>query len=385
VSTNCVKVYKYRIYPTKAQARQLDETLETCRQVYNSFLHWRTFSYDTERKSVGRYEQEAALTHWKKDHPELSEVHAHLLQNVAHRVDLAFRAFSRRAKAGETPGYPRRKGMGQYDSFCFKQWGNGVQFKSGNLWLSRIGEIKCQVHRPMIGSAKTCCLHRVNGKWFACITCEVERECVPPSEESIGIDVGIKAFAALSDGTFIENPKFFRTEEAALAKSQRKFVKQKRGSRERKRARKVVARVHERVRNRRHNFTHQTARRLVNQYGLIAVEKLAVKNMSKSPKPKQDSETGEYLPNGASLLAGLNKSILDAAWSQFRMILTSKAESACREVVAVRPAFTSQKCSGCGYTAPKTLKERWHLCPMCGTSLDRDVNAAVNILQIALG
>ena len=391
VNVNCVKVYKYRIYPTKAQARQLDKTLETCRQVYNSFLHWRTFAYDTAQKSVGRYEQEAALTHWKKDHPELSEVHAHLLQNVAHRVDLAFRAFFRRVKAGETPGYPRRKGVGQYDSFCFKQWNNGVQFKNGNLWLSKIGGIKCNVHRPLMGDAKTCCIHRANGKWFACITCETEAECLPPSEEAIGIDVGIKTFAALSDGTFIENPQFFRTEESALAKAQRKLSRAKLGTKnhseikERKKANKVVARVHERVRNRRHDFSHQTARRLVNQYGMIAVEKLAVKNMSKSPAPKQDAETGKYLPNGASQKAGLNKSILDAAWSQFRNILTSKAESACREVVAVRPAYTSQRCSGCGYTAPKTLKERWHLCPMCGASLDRDTNAAVNILALAMG
>ena len=387
----CVKkVYKYRIYPTTAQSRQLDETLETCRQVYNSFLHWRTFIYDKERRSVGRYEQEAALTHWKhkvsdgkEEHPELSEVHAHLLQNVAHRVDLAFRAFFRRVKSGETPGYPRRKGIGQYDSVCFKQWGNGVQFKNGNLWVSKIGEIKCKVHRPMIGEATTCCLHRVNSKWFACITCDVEQEHLFYSDEAVGIDVGIKTFAALSDGTSVENPKFFRTEETALAKAQRKLAKQRKGSKERKKAKKVVARVHERVRNRRHNFAHQTARRLVNRYGLIAVEKLAVKNMSKSPAPKQDTETGEYIPNGASAKAGLNKSILDAAWSQFRSILTSKAESACREVVAVRPAYTSQQCSGCDYTAPKTLKERWHHCPMCGASLDRDTNAAINILAIA--
>ncbi len=404
---------KCRLYPTKAQTHQLNETLEVCRQVYNSFLHWRSFSYDTEQKSVGRYEQEAALTHWKKTHPELAEVHAHLLQNVAHRVDLAFRAFFRRVKkndgkAAETPavgrlhpvrnGYPRRKGVGQYDSFCFKQWKNGVQFKNGNLWLSKIGEIKCNVHRPLVGEAKTCCLRRVNGKWFACITCETEAEVLPPSEEVIGIDVGIKTFAALyavnvitgvSDGTFVENPKFFRTEEAALAKAQRKLAKHKRGTKnqsevkEREKAKKVVARVHERVGNRRHNFTHQTARKLVNQYAMIAVEKLSVKNMSKAPAPKQDSETGEYLPNGASQKAGLNKSILDAAWSQFRNILTNKAESAGREIVAVRPAYTSQRCSGCGYMAPKTLKERWHLCPMCGRSLDRDTNAAVNILAAA--
>ncbi len=366
--------------------RQLDATLETCRVVYNSFVHWRTFESETAQKSVGRYEQEAALTHWKKDHPELSEVHAHLLQNVAHRVDLAFRAFFRRVKAGETPGYPRLKGKGQYDSFCFKQWENGVQFKNGNLWLSKIGEVKCKVHRPLLGKAKTCCLRRTNGKWFACITCEVEPDVLPLSDEAIGIDVGLKTFAALSDGTFIENPRFFRTEENALAKAQRKQAKTKKRSRERRKANKVVARVHERIRNRRHNFAHQTARRLVNRYAMIAVEKLNVKNMSKSPAPKPDAENkGQFLSNGASQKAGLNKSILDAAWSQFRSILTNKAESAGREVVAVNPAYTSQRCSGCGYQASKTLKERWHLCPMCGASLDRDTNAAINILRLAVG
>lgn len=384
MSVNCVN--KYRIYPTKAQARQLNATLETSRLVHNSFVHWRTFEYETAEKSVGRYEQEAALTHWKKDHPELSDVHAHLLQNVAHRVDLAFRAFFRRVKAGETPGYPRLKGKGQYDSFCFKQWKNGVQFKNGNLWLSKIGEIKCNVHRPLLGEAKTCCLCRVNSKWFACITCEAEPSALLMSEERIGIDVGLKTFAALSDGTFIENPRFFRTEEKALTKAGRKQAKTKKRSRERKKANKVLSRIHERVRNRRHNFAHQTARRLVNRFGMIAVEKLNVKNMSKAPAPKPDAEKeGQYLPNGASQKAGLNKSILDAAWSQFRSILTNKAESAGREIVAVNPAYTSQKCSGCGYQASKTLKERWHLCPMCGTSLNRDTNAAINIFQLAVG
>ena len=206
------------------------------------------------------------------------------------------------------------------------------------------------------------------------------------SEENVGIDVGLKTFAALSNGTFIENPRFFRTEEASLAKAGRRQSKTKKRSHARKKANKVLARIHERVRNRRHNFAHQTARRLVNRYGLIAVEKLAVKNMSKAPAPKPDAENeGQFLSNGASQKAGLNKSILDAAWSQFRSILTNKAENAGREVVSVNPHYTSQKCSGCGYKASKTLKERWHLCPMCGTSLDRDTNAAINILAIALG
>ena len=185
----------------------------------------------------------------------------------------------------------------------------------------------------------------------------------------MGIDVGLKTFAALSNGEFIENPRFFRKDEKALAKVQRKLARQARGSKARKKARKVVSRIHERIRNRRHDFCHQNARRIVNRFGVIAVENLSVRNM-----------LGNHC---------LAKSIADASWSQFRSVLTSKAESAGRKVLAVNPAYTSQDCSGCGYRpdglegrTKKKLSDRWHLCPMCGLSVDRDTNAAVNILAL---
>ena len=174
-------------------------------------------------------------------------------------------------------------------------------------------------------------------------------------------DVGLKTFAALSNGEFIENPRFFRKDEKALAKAGRKQAKAKKRSLARKKANKVLARIHERVRNRRHDFCHQNARRIVNRFGIIAVERLNVKNMVKNHT--------------------LAKSISDAAWSSFRECLTSKAESADREIYAVDPSYTRQDCSACGYRAKKKLSERWHLCPMCGASLDRDTNAAINILN----
>ena len=197
----------------------------------------------------------------------------------------------------------------------------------------------------------------------------METEHLPPSDEAVGVDVGLKTFAALSNGEFSENPCFFRRDEKALAKGQRKLAKQKCVSRERRKARKVVARIHERIRNRRHDFRHQNAERIVNGFGIIAVEKLSVKDM-----------LGNHY---------LAKSISDAAWSQFRSILTSKAESAGREILAVDPAYTSQDCSGCGCRPDglegrtrKKLSDRWHLCPMCRLSVDRDTNAAVNILAL---
>lgn len=364
-SVNIILCYKYRLYPTKAQTTALNTTLETLRLVYNSLLNERKYLYETTGKGISQYAQEKHFAGWRKEFPELANVHSHLLQNAALRVNLAFTAFFRRVKSGETPGYPRFKGVGQYDSFCFKEWSNGVSFKSGNLSVSKIGEIKCRVHRPLIGTPKTACVRRVAGKWFVCIACEVGPELLSPSAETVGIDMGLKTFAALSNGDFIENPRFFRRDEKALAKAGRRQAKTAKRSKARKEANKVLSRIHERIRNRRHDFCHQNARRIVNRFGVIAVESLNVKGMVKNHS--------------------LAKSISDAAWSQFRSVLTDKAERAGREVHAVNPAYTSQDCHACGYRAKKKLSERWHLCPMCGASLDRDTNAAINILRLATG
>ena len=346
----------------------MNETLDTCRLVYNSLVSDRKFQYDTAKVSVGRYTQQAYLPTWKKTHPELKVVYSQVLQDVVHRVDLAFKAFFDRVEKGETPGFPRLKGEGQYDSITFTQ---NDSFKVGDstVRLAKIGQLQAKLHRKPWGELKTCTVRRINGKWFACLCQEIEAEPLPPADEAIGVDVGLKTFAALSNGEFIENPRFFRKEEKALAKAQRKLSKQARGSRERRKARKVVSRIHERIRNRRHDFVHQTARRLVNRFGVIAVEKLSVKSM-----------LGNHC---------LAKSIADASWSQFRSVLTSKAESAMRQVIAVDARYTSQDCSGCGYRpdglegrTKKKLSDRWHLCPMCGLSVDRDTNAAINILAI---
>ena len=371
VNRSCLKI---RLYPDRVQERELEATLETCRLVYNSLVNDRKFQYDTANVSVGYFTQKAYLPTWKKDHPELKEVYSQVLQDVAHRVHLAFDAFFDRVKKGEKPGFPRVKGAGQYDSITYTQ-GKNFKVGSNTVEFPKLGNVKAKLHRRPWGEIKNCTIRRINGKWFACICQEVEAEHLPPSNEAIGIDVGLKTFAALSNGEFIENPRFFRKDEKSLAKAQRKLSKvkneqQKRGSRERKKARKVVSRIHERIRNRRHDFCHQNARRLVNRFGIIAVEKLNVKNM-----------LGNHC---------LAKSISDAAWSQFRSVLVEKAESAVnREVVECNPAYTSQDCSGCGYRpdgkegrTKKKLSDRWHLCPMCGLSLDRDTNAAVNILAL---
>jgi putative transposase len=291
---------------------------------------------------------------------------------------------------GEEPGYPRFKGKGQYKSITYPQLGFSIGESS--VSLSKIGTLKAVLHRPTEGTVKTCTVKREGDKWYVTFSCEVEADPLPPSDEPVGIDVGLKTFAALSNGEFIDNPRFYRKEEKALAKAQRQLdkVKNKHRSKARKKAKKVVRRINERIKNRRHDFIHQTARKLVNRFGLIVVEELQIENMMATPEAKPDPENaGQFLRNGACRKTGLNKSIGDAGWGMFRYVLTYKAESAGRVVVNVNPAFTSQDCSGCGYRPPKedqkTLRDRIHFCPRCGLVLDRDTNSARTLLKIAVG
>jgi putative transposase len=369
VQTLCLK---YRLYPSKGQARKLEDTLETCRLVYNSLVNDRVFQYETAKVSVSRYEQQKMFPKWSKDFPEVKAAHSQVLQNVAVRVDLAFRAFFQRVKEGKTPGFPRVKGKGQYDSITYPQ--SGFKVGVSSVWLSLQGkqvQVKAKLHRAVVGTVKTCTIRRYGAKWFVCFSVEQEDDFLLPSADAIGLDAGLNSFMALSDGTSIDSPRFFRRDEKALAKAGRKQARTRKRSAARRKANKVLARIHERIRNRRHDFVHQTARRLVNRFGVIAVEKLNVKNM-----------LGNHC---------LAKSISDASWSLFQTVLTSKAESADREVISVNPAYTSQDCSVCGYRpdglegrTKKRLSDRWHNCPMCTASLDRDTNAAINILSLAL-
>jgi putative transposase len=401
------KAFKFRLYPTSSQETTLRGTLETCRGVYNSLLNERKHDYEMFGKSPSCAAQQKHLPVWKQYHPELSGVFSQVLQDVAKRIDKAFEAFFRRVALGEEPGYPRFKGKGQYKSITYPQ--KGFAIGENGIHLSKIGTIKAVLHRPVEGVVKTCTVRRDGDKWYVTFGCEVEAQTLPPSSEEIGIDVGLKTFAALSNGEFIANPRFYRKEEKALAKAERnasrrseafgvpeglpvKFdkVKNKHRSKARKKAKKVVRRINERIKNRRHDFIHQTARRLVNRFSLIAVEELQIENMRATPQAKPDPENeGQFLPNGAAQKAGLNKSIGDAGWGMFRYILTYKAEWAGRVVVNVHPAYTSQDCSGCGYRPEKeerkTLSDRIHFCPRCGLVLDRDTNSARTLLKIAVG
>jgi putative transposase len=359
------KMFQYRIYPTRKQVRKLNETLEECRWLYNHLLEKRKDTYEQRAESLTCYGQINTFSILKHERPTLKEVHSQVLQNVAVRVDLAMKAFFRRCKEhAQKPGFPRFKGYGRYDSFTFPQSGFSITHDN-RVVLSKIGAIKMVYHRPMKGKVKTCNIRRSStGKWYVSFSCEGEPECLPERPEQVGIDVGLKTFASLSDGTEIVNPRFFRKEEKALAKVQRKHSKLAKGTPERRKHRKVVARVYERIGFRRENFTHQHSRQIVNAYGVICVEDLHINRM---------------LHNHC-----LAKSISDASWSAFFAQLSSKAEEAGRKFVKVNPAYTSQTCSRCGHRQKMPLDVRVFACPCCHVQRDRDLNAALNIRGLGL-
>ena len=360
-----LKAMKYRLKPTKAQATQLDAQLEECRQLYNHFLAERKEAWEERQESLSYHAQATTLPTLKAYCEDLSLVHSQVLQNVAVRIDLAFKAFFRRCKAGEEPGYPRFRGYGRYDSMTFPQYGNGCQLTEGVLKLSKVGAVRVVQHRPMEGTPKTCTLRKSStGKWHVTIACTVEAQPLPVTGEAVGIDVGLMSFATLSTGEKTPCPKFLRSDEKDLKRTQRKLSAAEKGTPERKKRRTIVARVHERIANRRTNFVHQESRRVVNRFDVIAVEDLSVNQM---------------VHNHC-----LAKSIQDAAWSQFTAHVAYKAAYAGRQYVAVNPAFTSQDCSQCGHRHKKTLAERLHQCVCCGLTLDRDHNAALNIKRLGL-
>lgn len=360
------KTFQYRLFPTKLQVRRMNLCLRECRWLYNQLLEQRKTAWEERQESLGLYDQHKSIPTLVVQRPSLKIVHAQVRQTVALRIDLAIKAFFRRCKAGENPGYPRFRGANRYDSFTFPQVPSGCQVIGSAVRLSKIGDVGIMLHRPLEGVTKTCTIKRSStGKWYASFSCEVPDPLpLPTSPEQIGIDVGLTTFATFSNGETVGNPRFLRTEESALAQVQRRFSKTEKGTPERRKVRQPVARVYERIRFRRTNFAHQESRCIVNRFGTIAVEDLAVNQM---------------VHNHC-----LAKSIMDAAWSQFRSLLAYKAAWAGRQYVEVNPAYTSQNCSRCGHRKRMPLEQRIYICDCCGLSLGRDHNAALNILGLGL-
>jgi putative transposase len=357
------KTYKYKLKPTPEKEQAMTLVVRRCRELYNAALQERKEAWQKCGVSITIANQSAQLPEIKEVRPEYRDIHSQVLQDVLTRLDSAFQRFFARVKAGQTPGYPRFHGRDRYNSFTYKQFGNGATLDNGFLVLSKMGRIAVRWSRPMKGTPKTVTISKEADGWYVCFSCaDVPVQPLPATAQETGIDLGIEAFATLSDGARIFSPGWYRRTERALKTAQRRVSRRKQGSNRRRKAVTLLAKAHQKVRRQRQDFHHKTALALVREHDVVYHEDLQTANMVKNHH--------------------LAKSISDAGWAAFLTILTYKAACAGRRVVAVNPAFTSQRCSGCGVLVQKGLSVRWHRCPDCGTSLHRDHNAAKNIERL---
>ena len=356
------KSFVYRLYPNKAQSDKLDSHLNTARGLYNSALQERRDAWKCQRKSLNYYDQARELKELRRDIPEVAELNFSATQDILRRLDKSFKAFFRRIEAGEKAGYPRFKRSDRFNSITFPVYGDGIKLRDDRLYVQNIGLVKIKMHRPLEGEINTVTVKRDCGKWYVSFSNTVEIKLLSSSNKEVGIDVGLEYFATLPEGEPIQNPRYLREAETTLSKAQRKISRRKKGGRNRRKAVALLAQHHQRVRNQRADFAHKEARKIVTNYGYIAVEDLKIKNMVHNRH--------------------LAKSISDASWGVFMDCIAYKAEEAGRIFTRVSPNGTSQTCAFCGTTVPKSLSVRTHNCPHCGISVPRDFNSALNILAL---
>jgi putative transposase len=355
------KAFVFRLYPSKSQRRRLESVRETCRHFYNTCLAERKDAYDQRGETITRTMQLRKVKVEKDTSPYAADIHSHILQVVVADLDKAFQAFFRRIKAGESPGYPRFKGRNRFAGFGFKEYGNGFKVDGRRLKLSGIGRIAVRWHREVEGKIKTARVYCRAGKWFVSLVCEVEKPVpLPKTGAEIGVDLGLLRLATLSNGEKVENPRWYRRVLRRLRVIQRSISRKTLGGSNRRKAVRLMQRLLLKVANTRKDFLNKFADQLVKRFDRIVLEDLCVAAMAR----------GHFA-----------LSILDAGWGYLIARLTHKAESAGREIVLVDPAYTSKTCSGCGVVFEHlSLSDRWVECE-CGVSLDRDHNAAINILQ----
>jgi len=377
--------YKYRIYPTKNQRHKLQGTLDLCRDLYNSALQERIEAYKKNGISLNYIDQANELPTLKRELPEYELIYAQVLQNVLKRLDLNFKAFFRRVRKHEKPGFPRYKGYDRYDSFTYPQnIGNAFSIKNSKLHLAKIGDIKLKLSRPVPGKLKTCTIKREVDRWYVVLTSEFEKEVKQATElKPVALDLGVKRFAVLGiPNTFsqnieeiiekkeykqviVDNPKYLKRSEKRLKKAHRKLSLAKKGSLERKKVKKVLSKVYRKISNQRDDFLHKLSRKIVDNYNQIFLEDLNINSMLRKH--------------------WVSKEILDASWRRFVNYISYKAEEAGKGVYPLSPKDSSRTCYKCGFVKENlTLADRDWICPNCGTQHDRDVNAAFELLNRGL-
>lgn len=356
--------YRYRLSLTKKQHAAMELMLEDQRLLYNAALEERISAYQKAGITINFTAQCRSLTVCRRDLPGMANQFRSMQEATLSRLDRAFSSFFRRLKAGQTPGFPRFKSRARWNTFDVRVK-DGLGIRRNRITFKGIpGALRFNEHRPLPRNGKVTYVYfsRDAKGWYVGIIAETPTSPAHASSSEIGVDVGIKSFATLSDGSVIENPRIGERHRKELRRRRKALSRCKRDSRRREKVRKRLARAHLKIANTRSTFLHQVSARLSAQHAVIAVENLNVKGLARS----FDGFT-----------------VHDVAWFKFKTNLRYKAEKAGGRVIEVDPRFTSQDCSGCGGRVPKPLSQREHSCPSCGLVLDRDHNAALNILHKA--
>jgi putative transposase len=384
--------YKFLLRPTSKQVAALEACLEDTRQLYNAALEERREAWRMQRKSISFNSQDAQLKDIRAADPERYGRWAFSCERAAvRRLDRTFAAFYRRAQEGERTGYPRFKGRGRWDSIEWTEHGHGCKWDSvphptvTRVRLMGIGNVRVHQHRAVKGKIKTVTVKREGNRWYVVLSCDdVPAERLQPTGAIIGIDLGLANFLTTSDGEHVPNPRPLAAAADCLAAAHRSRDRKQRGSNRRREAVRKAAVLYAKVRRTRLDHAHKVALALVRDHDVIVHEALQIDNMTRRPKPRPVGD-GTYGPNGAARKAGLNSSIYDAGWGQFLRVLSGKAESAGRTVIAVNACHTSQRCSQCGHVAPgnRTSQAEFR-CLACGHEAHADINAAINILRAGL-
>jgi putative transposase len=383
------RAYVFRLRPTARQHVALAACVDGHRELYNAALQERRDAWAHNKTRINYGDQSAQLTEIRSLRLDQAQWSFSSQQATLRRLNKAFIGFFDRVKAGQTPGYPRFKGKARFNSVQWPKDGDGARWlpDQRRVYLHGIGQVKVHVHREVAGRVKTLQVKRQGRRWMLVLSCDdVPTKPLPATGGQAGIDVGVVTYATLSDGTAVANPRWARREAGRLEVAHQRLQRARRGSNNRVARRETVAARHRKIANRRKDFHHKQARELTARYDLLVVEDLKIANMLRRAKPKPDPDNPEqFLPNGARAKSGLNRSISDAGWGQFVLILRAKAEDAGRTWIEVNPRHTSNRCECCGNAAPENrFTQAEFVCQRCGHTAPADEHAARNILRAGL-